>query len=70
VESVRERYTLIYGTETVYDHVEHDIIRVAHLRLALGKDPVNFWLYTPGRHMVNRDRVVFDPSGRCKRPST
>jgi hypothetical protein len=70
VESVRERYTLIYGTETVYDHVEHDIIRVAHLRLALGKDPVNFWLYTPGRHMVTATAWFSIPADGARRPST
>jgi hypothetical protein len=68
VEAIRKRFTLIYGTETVYDHDEHDIIRVAHLRLALGKDPVNAWLYSDGRRMVSRDHVVFDPSGRAKLP--
>jgi hypothetical protein len=62
VEYLRERYTLIYGTETVYDHEEHDILRVAHLRLAMGKDAVNWWLYGKGRRMVSRDHVVFDPS--------
>jgi hypothetical protein len=68
VEAIRKRFTLIYGTETVYDHDEHDIIRVAHLRLALGKDPVNAWLYSGGRRMVSRDHVVFDPSERAKLP--
>jgi hypothetical protein len=68
VEAIRKRFTLIYGTETVYDHDEHDIIRVAHLRLALGKDPVNAWLYSSGRRMVSRDHVVFDPTGHAKLP--
>jgi putative DNA primase/helicase len=68
VDALRERYTLIYGTDTVYDHTEHDIIRVANLRLAMGKDPVNWWLYGEGRRMVTRDRVVFDPSGKHDLP--
>jgi hypothetical protein len=65
---LRERFTLIYGTDTVYDHEQHDIIRVANLRLAFGKDPVNFWLYTDGRRMVTRDHVVFDPTDAAQLP--
>jgi hypothetical protein len=68
VEALRDRYTLIYGTDTVYDHQEHDIIRVGNLRLAMGKDAVNWWLYGDGRRMVSRDRVVFDPSGASALP--
>jgi hypothetical protein len=65
---LRDRYTLIYGTDTVYDHQEHDIIRVANLRLAFGKDPVNMWLYSDGRRMVSRDHVVFDPTNKAQLP--
>jgi putative DNA primase/helicase len=65
---LRDRYTLIYGTDTVYDHQEHDIIRVANLRLAFGKDPVNMWLYSDGRRMVTRDHVVFDPTDKAQLP--
>jgi hypothetical protein len=68
IGKLRERFTLIYGTDTVYDHEQHEIIRVANLRLAFGKDPVNMWLYSDGRRMVTRDRVVFDPSEEAQLP--
>lgn len=68
VDGLRKRFTLIYGTDTVYDHEQHDIIRVANLRLAFGKDPVNWWLYGRDRRMVPRDHVVFDPTGQKKLP--
>lgn len=62
VDSLLDRFTLIYSTDTAYDHVERIIIKVAAMRLAFGKDPVNFWLNNRDRHMVVPANVVFDPS--------
>lgn len=68
VNGLGERFTLIYGTDTAYDHDVRQIIKVANMRLAFGKDPVNFWLAGRDRRMVLQDNVVFDPTGKAKLP--
>jgi putative DNA primase/helicase len=68
VNGLGERFTLIYGTDTAYDHVKRKIIKVANMRIAFGKDPVNFWLAGRDRRMVDQDNVVFDPTGKAKLP--
>lgn len=61
VEVLSERYTLIYGTEQAWDHEQCMLIKVAHMRLAWGKDPVNVWLARPSRRMRNLTDLVFWP---------
>jgi hypothetical protein len=68
VSTLGERFTLIYGTDTAYDHTVRRIIKVANMRLAFGKDPVNFWLASPDRRMVLQDNVVFDPTNKAQLP--
>jgi hypothetical protein len=68
VNGLSERFTLIYGTDTAYDHVKRKIIKVANMRIAFGKDPVNFWLAGRDRRMVDQDNVVFDPTGKAQLP--
>lgn len=68
VNGLASRFTLIYGTDTAYDHDKRKIIKVVNMRLAFGKDPVNFWLAGRDRRMVDQDNVVFDPTGKAKLP--
>jgi hypothetical protein len=68
VGSLGERFTLIYGTDTAYDHDKRKIIKVSNMRIAFGKDPVNFWLQGRDRRMVDQDNVVFDPTGKAQLP--
>jgi hypothetical protein len=68
VNDLGERFTLIYGTDTAYDHEVRKIIKVSNMRLAFGKDPVNFWLAGRDRRMVLHENVVFDPTNKAKLP--
>lgn len=65
--SFEERFTLIYGTTTVWDAQIQQIIKLEALRVAFGRG-LDFWLESPERRMVTQDRVVFDPSGQCQAP--
>lgn len=58
-----ERYTLIYGTTTVWDDVDGKLIDIAPLRLAFGKKAVDWWLESPGRRMIPQENLVFCPDG-------
>ena len=62
-----ERFTLIYGTTTVWDAEQRAIVRMEALKLAYGK-AIDWWLADPDRRMVPQDHVVFDPTGRSQAP--
>lgn len=65
--SFLERFTLIYGTTTVWDSKVRDILKVESLKLAYGK-AIDWWLADPDRRLVTQDRVVFDPTGASQPP--
>lgn len=65
-------FTLIYGTETVFDGARRRVIGLGPLRAAAGKSLVRMWLEHPSRRTVVPEDVVFDPTaptdgsdGRC-----
>lgn len=62
-----ERYTLIYGTTTVWDAQKREIVRLEALKVAYGKR-VDWWLGQDDRKMVDQAHVVFDPTGRSREP--
>lgn len=62
-----ERFVLIYGTTTVWDQQVRDIVPLAALGAAFGKD-VEWWLSQSDRLMVPRENVVFDPTGASQLP--
>ncbi len=62
-----ERFTLIYGTTTVWDAQKREIIRLEALKVAFGRR-VDWWLGQDDRKIVDQDHVVFDPTGRCAAP--
>lgn len=62
-----ERFTLVYGTTTVWDAQVRDIYRLEALRVAYGK-AIDWWLANDDRKIVTQDRVVFDPSGASQPP--
>lgn len=62
-----ERFVLIYGTTTVWDQQVRDIVPLAAMGAAFGKD-VEWWLSQPDRLMVPRENVVFDPTGASQLP--
>jgi putative DNA primase/helicase len=63
-----ERFVLIYGTTTVWDQQVRDIVPLAALGAAFGKD-VDWWLAQSDRIMVPRENVVFDPTGASQLPA-
>jgi putative DNA primase/helicase len=64
VERLLAGYSLIYGTDTVFDGERHMIIGLGPLRSAAGKGLVRQWLEHPDRLTVTTDQVGFDPTGR------
>ena len=56
-------WTLIRGTETVFDASVWSIVKVSHLKLAEGEGFVKWWLENDERRTVWRDDVVFEPGG-------
>lgn len=62
-----DRFTLIYGTTTVWDAQKREIIKLEALKVAFGRG-VDWWLGQLDRRIVDQDRVVFDPTGRCQAP--
>lgn len=61
VNQLLEHMCLIYGTDTVWDGVNHRIIKVAALRLAYGNDEVRFWLQHRDRRTILPEELVFEP---------
>lgn len=61
VDRIADRYTLVYGTDTAWDGHKRILIKVAHMRLAHGSDPIKFWLARPSRKMVSLTDLVFEP---------
>lgn len=61
IDRLAERYSLIYGTDQCWDHIKRVLIKIAHMRLAHGSDPIKFWLARPSRRMVDLADLVFEP---------
>lgn len=61
--SMIERYTLIYGTTTVWDDQIGELIDIAALRLAWGRKAVDWWLESSGRKMIPKENLVLCPDG-------
>ncbi|AXK39632.1 DUF5906 domain-containing protein [Crenobacter cavernae] len=62
VNTLLEHFVLIYGTETVWDGLHLQIVKISSLRLAWGEDVVKQWLEHPKRRMILQDGLVFDPT--------
>jgi putative DNA primase/helicase len=60
-------YSLIYGTDTVFDAERRMVLGLGPLRAAAGKSLVREWLEHPDRVTVCQDQVGFDPEGNDPR---
>lgn len=60
-------YSLIYGTDTVFDAERCMVVGLGPLRAAAGKSLVREWLEHPDRRTVLQDQVGFDPQGTDER---
>jgi phage/plasmid primase-like uncharacterized protein len=58
------RYTLLYGTKTVWDADKRTVIAYDAMSLARGSDLATRWLEHPMRREVDLDNLVFDPTQR------
>lgn len=67
--SFLDRFTLIYGTCTVWDAQVREILRLEAIKVAHGR-AVDWWLGSSERRMVNQANVVFDPVGNVAKPDT
>lgn len=59
--SLVERFTLIYPSDTAYDHELGDIVALAHMKHKFGRRYVDMWLNSTKRRDVNMADVVFAP---------
>lgn len=57
-----ENFTLIYGTDTVWDGSERMIMKISNMGHAHGADMVRLWKASERRRTVRQDDVVFEPS--------
>lgn len=65
-----ENFTLIYGTDTVWDGAERLIMKISNMGHAHGADMVRMWKASERRRTVRLDDVVFDPTMKCDPEST
>lgn len=61
VNTLLEHFSLIYGTDTVWDDQARRIMKVGALRLAWGTDEVKFWLNSRDRKSIMAEDLVFEP---------
>lgn len=66
--TVLDRFALIYSTETIYDIDTALIMSISAMRLAFGKNCVEWWLANKERRMIMPDQLVFDPTGDSQHP--
>jgi len=65
VADMLDRYTLLYGTKSVWDSQVRRIIELDAVRAAVGNDVVRFWQESPLRKMIDYKNLVFDPPQKC-----
>lgn len=65
---LERRFTLIYPTDTAYDHDLGDIVAISAMRLKFGNPAVQGWLAGGSRRDVDLPDVVFDPTEAAKPP--
>lgn len=57
-----ERFSLVYCDEvTAWDHLKRLFIKIPSMRTVFGREPVNQWLGSSNRHMVDLVDMVFEP---------
>lgn len=59
-----DRYTLLYGTKTVWDADKKTILGYDAMALARGNDLASRWIGHPLHREIDLDKLVFDPTQR------
>lgn len=67
VNTLLEKFVLIYGTDEVYDSERNLIMKIGAARIAKGTDAVRFWQHNGERREVMPCNVVFDPAEKVNR---
>jgi len=62
IVNMLSRYTLLYGTKTVWDAEKRTVIAYDAMSLARGSDLATRWLEHRMRREVDLDKLVFDPT--------
>lgn len=62
-EDMLANFRLIYGTDLVWDGMRRKLVRVPHIREAVGRETFKEWQDHPWRMIA--EEVVFDPAGSC-----
>jgi phage/plasmid primase-like uncharacterized protein len=62
IVNMLSRYTLLYGTKTVWDAEKRTVIAYDAMALARGSDLATRWLEHRMRREVDLDNLVFDPT--------
>jgi hypothetical protein len=57
-----DRYTLLYGTKTVWDADKRTVIPYDAMSLARGSDLASRWINHPMHREIDLDKLVFDPT--------
>ena len=65
-----EHFTLIYGTDTVWDASERMIMKISNMGHAHGSDMVRLWKASERRRTVRQTDVLFDPTLSCDPDTT
>lgn len=59
-----DRYTLLYGTKTVWDAEKRMVLTYDAMSLARGSDLASRWIEHPLHREIDADKLVFDPTQR------
>lgn len=60
-----ENFSLIYGTDTVWDNSERMIMKISNMGHAHGSQLVAMWKASEKRRTIRADELVFDPTMTC-----
>jgi len=66
IVTMLDRYTLLYGTKTVWDAEKRTVIAYDAMALARGSDLATRWLEHRMRREVDLDKLVFDPTQKVE----
>lgn len=60
-----QRFTLIYPTDTAWDHDMRCQVKISNMAHMFGTDYVRMWKGSPDRRTVYVENLVFDPTMAC-----
>lgn len=60
-----ENFTLIYPTDTAWDHAKRKHVKISNMAHMFGSDYVRMWKASPDRKTIDEDDLVFDPTMTC-----